>query len=653
LRRTPLVNACLLLLVAVLGSACSSPVTGSPVSPGAALQDASAGLRPHAPVTSLVFDPTDARRAYAGTAGSGAGLWSSDDGGQSWRPDPGLVAGQPIYALLASRSGDGTVLAGTERGLWERPPGGRDWQPLGQVPLAPVYVLTEAPDGAVLAGGAGPVIYRRASANASWTPLGPLPGSGPAIDRGHAAGFPANQEPSSSAVLSLASGAGGLLLAGTDGAGLFRSRDGGQTWDRVPEIGGTYVAALAMGPGTAGAGLARTRAGLFRTSDGGLTWSAAASGITDRVDALAVAGDGDFLIGTSIGDLYRSHDAGATWQPWGSGTGRAGLFFALVRVPGQGDRWLAGRETGLYASDDNAASWHAVERGPGYPVVQALARGAGGKLLAATADGVYGSAHDGQSWTENRQGLPPATVLAIAVSPVDGQVAYAGLDGAGLYHSSDGGNHWTRTGWTGPSVPAIALDPHDPEHLFIRVAFERVYESTDGGKHWTARWSGLGLQTQIIALAIDPLQPKVMYAGGTEGFFRSEDGSVTWRSSGPELAGQTIFCLLAGGVKTGELYAGATKGAYRSQDSGEHWEPWGQALANRTVTALAFAPGRPDIAYAGTRYDGIWATRDGGLNWQPAGPGLAGRTVFDLLFTADGRWLLAATDRGVFRTAAP
>jgi photosystem II stability/assembly factor-like uncharacterized protein len=652
-----------LALIGGLAGACARRPTPPASAAQAAWQSAEAGLRVHAALTALATDPGEPGRTFAAAAGV-PGLWSSNDPEGGWQPVTGAIAEQPVYTLLAGPSDAPALWAGTAGGLYTRPAPGADWQRVPGLPDEPIYALAQDSAGALLAGGSGPFIYRQAP-GADWQPLAPLPAPGFGLPITLTAGpaIPADGEPEV-AILALATGAGGSLLAGTDGSGLFRSGDGGQSWTVVPEIGTTFVAALCVNGQT---GLARTRRGLFRSGDGGRTWQPTAEALPGRVDALAchAAGNGT-IIGTSLGDLYRSADGGMAWQRWGNGTGRPGLFFNLqipqpgvvpgtaANAPAARRPWLAGTETGLYLSFDEGLSWQPSEAGPGVASANALAASPDDSAIyLGNADGVYVSTDAGGTWTPRRDGLPAPAILSLAVARSNPQRLYAGLDGAGVYRSDDGGLHWQPTGWARQSVPGLLLDPRDPDHLFMRVAFERVYESRDGGKHWAARWDGLGLQTQIIALAADPVDPARLYAGGTEGFFTSQDGTATWQSAGPELAGQTVFTIVPGQEDSRQLYAGATQGLYRSSDQGTHWARAGAGLADLSVTSLIFPPGRPGLAYAGTRDHGLWMSTDSGQTWQAVPLGGGPLTVQALLADPAAGWLLVAADRGVYRVAMP
>lgn len=601
--------------------------------PASEWQPLNGGLRPHAPVLSLAVDASDPTVMYAGLYAA-FGLYRSVDRGRTWTPAPRGAPDRPVYILLALPGPRGLLLAGTADGLYRSTDRGTTWHPVPDLPQPiPVYTLARDASATLYLGGESPTPFRSRDRGRTWEPLSDLPGS--------------------TAVLALAvSPRSELLLAGTDGAGLFLSRDRGQAWQHVADIGPTFVAGVWFAPGTDRVAYARTRRGLYLTTDGARTWRRTATGVESRIDTLAfdLSGRHAYLL-TNRGLLYRAPVGRDDWRLWGNGLGRPGTVFTLLLTP-SGERqsitFLAGTQWGLYRSADRGLTWQPVSQGPGYPTVNALVQSPHGTLYLAHADGVYHAAGVGLPWQPGREGLPPANVLSLVLSPADRRLLYAGTEGHGVYRSRDGGRTWSPAGLEGLSVPVLALDPTDPEHLYARVAFERVYESADGGRTWTARWEGMTTATEVISLALDPRTPTTLYAGTTDGLFLSRDGARTWRRAGPTLAGQSVFTLAVDPRRPGHVYAGATRGPYRSPDGGEHWERWGEGLEDVTVTALAFHPRRENLVYAGTKYRGVYRSRNRGREWEPVTGGLEGVSVNALLVTPDGRWLIAATPRGVY-----
>ncbi len=604
---------------------------------------ANRGLPGASPALAVATDPRRPAFLMASVAAP-PHLYRSRDHGVTWEQVGHELRGRLVYALLFVPNAPDVVLAGTSDGLWRSTDAGRTWQPVGPDLPQPVslpaglarhgrsvYSLQAGPDGAIYLAGEGARLWRSRNAGASWEPLSPLPGA--------------------TAILAIAISLDGRrLLAGTDGAGLFRSDDAGLSWQAAADIPVTFVAGLWFDPALDGLVYARTRAGLYRSDDAGRSWQPMAAEVEARIDAvLPGPAAGHALALTNSGPVYRTRDGGRRWEPHGD-LGRDGAIYAVLRWPDPGgERLLAAAHAGLLFSDDAGRAWQLWEAAPGFAAANDLAQAPDGTLYLASSDGVYRSTDAGATWTPAGQGLPPAAVLSVAAAPSRPEVLYAGTDGRGLYRSDDAGRTWARTGLDVPTVPGILIHPADPDRLWIRAAFQRVYESRDGGRTWFTPWNGLDLSTELMFLGYRPADPPILYAAGTQALFRSLDEAASWQPIGPQLAGQTVFHLLADPDDPGRLYAAATKGVYTSADDGATWEPWGRGLEEITASALLFHPGRRAVAFAGTKYRGIYRTTDAGRTWHPVG--LDGMSVRRLVITADGRWLLAATDQGVWRAA--
>lgn len=156
--------------------------------------------------------------------------------------------------------------------------------------------------------------------------------------------------------------------------------------------------------------------------------------------------------------------------------------------------------------------------------------------------------------------------------------------------------------WLGPdggSVVALAVDPTDPNIVYAGSYGGGVFKSVDGGEHWY--WASVGmLNQQIISLSIDPVEPSTLYAG-TQG----------------------------GGV-------------YKTENGGRSWTAVNQGIqAGAVVYMLAVNPGNHKIVYAGTRgpmttgtFEGVlYRSTDGGAQWQAVLSNIGGPSRQDWIYS--------------------
>jgi photosystem II stability/assembly factor-like uncharacterized protein len=171
------------------------------------------------------------------------------------------------------------------------------------------------------------------------------------------------------------------------------------------------------------------------------------------------------------------------------------------------------------------------------------------------------------------------------------------------------------------------VHPERPERIWVASAGGGVWHTSDGGEHWAPvddRMANLA----CACIAMDPSTPETMYVGTGEGFsnndamrgdgiFRTTDG-VTWRAL-PATADRPDFRLvnrIAVGRSGRVVLAATASGIWRSDDAAR--EHWTQVLPGR-VADVRFDATNEMHGIAGAMRDGAaWYTRDGGLNWLPA-----------------------------------
>jgi photosystem II stability/assembly factor-like uncharacterized protein len=120
------------------------------------------------------------------------------------------------------------------------------------------------------------------------------------------------------------------------------------------------------------------------------------------------------------------------------------------------------------------------------------------------------------------------TVQSIIIDPVNNQNLYSGLDGAGIYISTNAGTSWlpASTQPTNLRVKAVVLNPSDPTKLFAGVYGSGIFKSIDSGSTWSACANTNLANLNVVSLNMDSTGK--LYAGTEAGIFASSDACATW-----------------------------------------------------------------------------------------------------------------------------
>jgi len=232
----------------------------------------------------------------------------------------------------------------------------------------------------------------------------------------------------------------GRLYVGVSPALLYRSDDGGKTWtacDSLRQVPGydtwtfpppphiPHVRSIAIDRETPGAlYIGVEEGGIYRSPDGGETWEGLNEGLYWDVHTVSLAVRGEDLFATTGAGFHRSHDRGAHWQhielprrytvPFIVSQAQPGrLYTAAAAGPPPG--WRDGVNAAIYRSDDGGADWQELHSG--LParfnvMVGALAESKGGDIYAAAGGEIYASGDGGDSWRLVAGGLPAVRALA-------------------------------------------------------------------------------------------------------------------------------------------------------------------------------------------------------------------------------------------------
>jgi photosystem II stability/assembly factor-like uncharacterized protein len=275
-----------------------------------------------------------------------------------------------------------------------------------------------------------------------------------------------------------------ILYVGSE-LGLFVSRDGAESWQRLPApLDGMQIWSLhldARRPGRILVGACPSR--LFRSEDDGRTWTEADAPMRrdcprilhTRVTCLAADNtDPDLLwAGVEIDGVYRSSDGGRTWRSHGKGLSSQDIH-ALAVLPardGRPPRMLAATNNDLNRSDDGGATWTPLKIGERLPwgYCRALAQPLGqlDVVLLGTGDGPPGgvggvgvSRDGGATWRlAELPGVVNSTMWNFALHPAEPRRIYATSISGQLYRSDDGGATWGKQPREFGEVRALAWAP--------------------------------------------------------------------------------------------------------------------------------------------------------------------------------------------------
>jgi photosystem II stability/assembly factor-like uncharacterized protein len=375
-------------------------------------------------------------------------------------------------------------------------------------------------------------------------------------------------------------------------------------------------------------------------------------------------------LGTATGWIYDSHDGGTTWQRISQINNRNDLVIAkIVADPKNAKRlivaaWFVDRaDGGLYISDDGGKSWYSQSEMRGQSV-RSLARSLSdpSTLVAGSLRGVFQSKDNGVHWHQiSPEGSAEIhEVESIAIDPVDPSIIYAGT-----WHlpwkTMDGGAHWVniKEGIIDDSdVFSIIVDPKNPAIVYAS-ACSGIYKSVSGanpnphddGKRFDKVKGIPNTARRTRKLLQDPNHPQTVYAGTTEGLYRTTNGGEAWSLlTGGEVIVNDVFVDPSNSNHV--LLATDRGGVLRSEDGGMSFEGSNDGFSARQVSAYASDPEHPSTVYVGVVNDkttgGVFQSLNGGISWQQQSAGLGGLDVFSLTTNASGV-LLAGTNRGIYR----
>ena len=284
-------------------------------------------------------------------------------------------------------------------------------------------------------------------------------------------------------------------------------------------------------------------------------------------------------------------------------------------------------------------------------------------IFAATqGGGIYKSTDSGSSWS-HLSGCTERYIWRLAGFSGNPSLVYAATIG-GLLKSMDAGNSWSLL--TYDEVRAIAVDPFNQNHLLIGVQGAGIYSSTDAGTTFSLSISGLD-SVDVTAIAFNPTAQNVVYAGLNSnesgnwgGIFKSTDGGSTWvdwnNPGGNGVIGNKFVKALVvddqGAIHAGTLNPNTGSGAVYKQNGSGGWSLKKELYGVETLTVNTYTL---HTLWAGSRTYGPWKSTDNGSSWtmaSPYPPTFMYTGIYSLLIPdATGKALAGVKGLGIYRSA--
>ncbi|HSG98825.1 MAG TPA: glycosyl hydrolase [candidate division Zixibacteria bacterium] len=603
--------------------------------------------------------------------------------------------------------------------------------------------------GTVYAGTAAGGVYKSTDTGKTWTPIFDEVGV-PAIGD-------VQLDPNDANTIYVATGEVDPGFDSYEGLGLYRSTDGGATWAsaglensrRIAQIlvDPTNSSAIFAGVGGQHFGGGDTARGVYRTLDGGVTWDRKlfVSDTTACIDLVLFHNTGVLLaamwervryvdqptrLGGVTSGVYRSDDYGETWTEMGFFDGlpdenmvmgriglaadadgdtcyamyadEDGVFYGLYRSGNQGLTWQQTLDIDLVNAPLNA-SWQG-----GWYFGQVRCAPSDPSRVYAMGLDVWRSNVAGDGFFYESSGIH-VDHHAMWIHPTNPNFIYNGCDG-GVNFTPNGGTTWfPRVNQPSTQFYAVEIDPHntdrlyggtqdngtmrsidtDPdtwEHILGGDGFYVVVDHTDSNVIYGESQNGwLNKQTTFdgfffgarnglnynshrhawnTPVVMDPNDPLVLYYG-SEIMHKTTDGAANWFDFSPDLTDGphprgnfgVVTTISPAATDPDVVYAGTDDGnVWVTQDAGSNWTQIDGALPDRWVTRVAADPNHENIVYvtisgyhSGEEMPHVFRSEDFGANWTAISGDLPDAPVNDIIPSPyDSLTLWIATDYGVY-----
>jgi photosystem II stability/assembly factor-like uncharacterized protein len=627
--------------------------------------------------------------------------------GEGWVLEGPYNIGGRISAVAMTATAPITIYAGAASGgIFKSTDGGESWIPvfedalslsIGDIANAPsnpeiIWVGTgeaNAGGGSMTYDGFG--IYKSDDAGNTWQHAG-LENCGSV---GRLAVHPQNPDVCYVAAM-------GRLFSNNPERGIFKTADGGATWERMlyvnDSVGGIDIVMHPDHPDTIYAAMwERIRrnnkrdyggpgSGIYRSYDGGENWTRLAGGLpaasqsVGRIGIDISASDPNVLYAIyadNIGyfdGVYKSNDNGNSWVRTNDAAladcyASYGWWFGRIAVdPFNSDAaYVIGFD--LYKTSNGGNSWSMVSSDVHVDQHDLAFTAAYPSFVVLGNDGgIYLSDDSGSSWTflEN---LPITQFYSCEIDEQFPQRLYGGTQDNGTNRTLAGGtDDWLNIYW-GDGFHVL-VDPSDNNYVYAEYQYGNFARSTNGGTYFTTAMSGISSSDRKnwnTPFVFDPNNPQTLYYGANR-LYKTTNRAQSWQAISSDLTNGnpginsvygTITTIAVAPSNSSFIYVGTDDGnVWMTTDAGTNWNKISGELPLRWITRVAVDPADEEIVYAtlsGYRYDSyqphVFRSHDAGETWADISGNLPEAPANDIIVDpALDSTLYLATDFGVYVT---
>jgi len=487
----------------------------------------------------------------------------------------------------------------------------------------------------------------------------------------------------------------GNLFSPNQQRGIYRSDNGGLTWDRKLFITDSTAAVdIVQHPTDPNIlyatmwermrGLTYRRSfgpssGIWKTQDGGDTWFELTNGLPTGNDVgrigIAIAKSNPnrlyaFYDRTNQVDVFKTDDGGSTWLPTNDGALQGinstfGWYFGQIRVdPSNQDRvYVLGVD--LFRSTNGGSSWNEVGYNIHVDHHAMYIDETTGFIIEGNDGGLYTSGNYGNSWIKINN-LPMTQFYAIEIDQTNPYRIYGGTQDNNTIRTMTGTlNDWEAI--LGGDGFYCLVDYSNPNIIFAEYQWGNLYKSTNGGYDFSyIAYSMSGDRTNWSSpYVMHPTDPNTLYFG-TYRIWKTTNGGSSWNAVSGDLTQgddgssyHTISTIAISSLNPNRIITGSDDGrVYISHNAGSSWNNISCGLPDRWVTRVAFDPHNATTIYAtvsGFRWDEqtphVFKSTNLGMDWLDISGNLPEMPVNCIALDPDiPDKIFVGTDSGVFFT---